>query len=130
MHTRLLMSASAAFMFALGITSSFLPQELLRSLGTSVDTWNVLVVQVLGALYLGFAILNWSARGVLIGGIYSRPLAFGNFMHFAIVAITAIKLILQLESTIVMILAAAYVVFAFWFGLVLFTHPGGKRLDP
>ncbi len=117
-------------MFVLGITSSFLPQELLRSLGTSVDTWNVLILQVLGALYLGFAILNWSARGVLIGGIYSRPLAFGNFMHFAIVAITAIKLILQVESTVVMVLAAVYVVFAFWFGLVLFTHPGGKRVDP
>jgi hypothetical protein len=124
------MSASAVFMFVLGITSSFLPQELLRSLGTSADTWNVLILQVLGALYLGFAILNWSARGVLIGGIYSRPLAFGNFMHFAIVAITAIKLILQVESTVVMVLAAVYVVLAFWFGLVLFTHPGGKRVDP
>lgn len=129
MHTRLLMSASAAFMFALGITSSFLPRELLGSLGTSADTWSVLVVQILGALYLGFAILNWSARGVLIGGIYGRPLALGNFMHFAIVAITAIKLMLRLEPTVVMLLAVAYVVFAFWFGLVLFTHPGGKRLD-
>ena len=124
------MSASAAFMCALGLTSSFLPQELLRSLGTSVDTWSVLIVQVLGALYLGFALLNWGARGVLIGGIYSRPLAFGNFMHFAIVAITAVKLMFQLESTAVTILAAVYVVFGVWFGLVLFTHPGGNRSDP
>jgi hypothetical protein len=77
------MTLSAALTAALGVGGSFLPQEILARFESAPDWFPILVVQVAGALYLAFAILNWMARGNLIGGIYASPLALGNFMHFA-----------------------------------------------
>ena len=88
MKTKLLMASSAAFMALLGLAASFLPHEIFSFVGSQPSGFPVLIIQVAGALYLAFAILNWMAKGVTIGGIYSRPIALGNFMHFA-VAITS-----------------------------------------
>jgi hypothetical protein len=124
MHTKLLMSLSALFMAGLGVTASFLPQEIASHAGVRPDAYVVLLVQIAGALYLGFAILNWMAKAVLIGGIYSRPVALGNFLHFAVVAIILLKaLAAGLRANEITAGAAVYSLFAAWFGLVLFRHP-------
>lgn len=123
------MGASALFMAVLGGVMSFLPEEILRYTGTVPAPLINSVVQACGALYLGFAILNWMARGVLIGGIYSRPLALGNFLHFVVVAVTLVKVLVDLRLPLVVGLTTAYSVFAVWFGLALFTHPGRSTKD-
>jgi hypothetical protein len=130
MQTRILMAASALFMAVLGATASFLPEEILRYTGTVPAPLINSVVQACGALYLGFAILNWMARGVLIGGIYARPLALGNFLHFFVVAVTLIKVLFELRLPLIVGLTISYTVLAAWFGLVLFTHPGRSQRDP
>ncbi len=84
----------------------------------------VLLLQVAGALYLGFAILNWMAKDNLIGGIYSRPVALGNFLHFFMVAMALVKAFAAGTRGTAMIGAAlVYAVFAVWFGLVVFGSP-------
>lgn len=121
------MTGSACLMAAVGIAATFLPRELLTAWGATAEKQTVLLVQVLGALYIGFALLNWGARGVLIGGIYARPLAMGNFIHFAIAAITLTRESFSFESQALLIATGVYTVFATWFGLVVFMHPGGRR---
>ena len=69
MRTKRLMSASAMLMAALGLTATFLPQEAAAALGGDTAGTAVLVLQVTGGLYLGFAILNWFARAAAIGEI-------------------------------------------------------------
>ena len=127
MHTQLLMNASAAFLGLLGVATSFLPQEILSHFGSPPTDISVLALQIAGAMYLGFAILNWMARGVVIGGIYARPVAFGNFLHFAVVTITLLKTLAVGVSPIMLALAVLYAAFAIWFGLVLF-RPAETRL--
>ncbi len=123
MKTQALMSLSALFLAILGAAGLFLPQELLARFGVP-EASLVILVQAAGAAYLGFAILNWMARSVLIGGIYARPVALGNFAHFAIVAITLAKAMIRGPRGIEPGAAlAVYAVFAAWFGLVLFTSP-------
>ena len=118
------MSLSAGWMVGLGAGTSFLPQELLRVLGTAPDETAVLVTQMLGAGYLGFAMMNWMARGNTIGGIYSRPIAVANFFHFTVGAVTLVKDVATKDVPIGVIVAAVvYSGFAVWFGRVLFTHP-------
>ena len=117
------MSASAAFMGVLGIVASFFSHEILAFVGATVETQTVLIVQILGALYLGFAFLNWYMRGFVMGGIYNRPLGLGNMLHFAVVSVTLIKATFALDSIAMWAISAAYVVFAVWFGLVLFSSP-------
>jgi hypothetical protein len=120
------MTISAVCMALLGVVTSLLPRELLSWAGSSPVGLPVLLIQVTGGLYFGFAILNWMARGVLIGGIYSRPLAMGNFMHFAVVSIVLIKTLVANFSAFVLAGAIPYSLFALWFGMVVFTHPGIK----
>jgi hypothetical protein len=124
MNTRLLMGASALFMAVLGVAASFLPQEILARSGARAEGLGVLLIQVAGALYLGFAILNWTARANLIGGIYSRPVALGNFVHFAVAGIVLLKALMAGQRAWeVMAGAGAFSAFALGFGLVLVTHP-------
>ena len=63
------------------------------------------------------------ARGVLIGGIYARPVAVGNFLHFLMVAITLIKAAYAFGAVPLMLSAAVFSVFAIGFGLVTFRSP-------
>lgn len=124
MNTKILMSAAALCLAVMGIAASFLPQEILAYTDAPANELTVLVVQAAGALYLGFAVLNWTARANLIGGIYSRPVALGNFLHFTMMAIAGWKVISDGRTLpAVLALAAVYSGFAACFGFVLFTHP-------
>lgn len=116
-------------MAAAGILASFMPQEILAHYGVRPDARAVLLIQIVGALYLGFAILNWTARSNLIGGIYSRPVALGNFLHFAVVAVALLKAVIgrSLQSREIIVAALIYSVLAVWFGLVVFTSPSQKN---
>ncbi len=125
MNTKILMISSSIFLGALGITFSFIPDEIISSLSESSNQISILSLQLLGALYLGFAMLNWMAKESLIGGIYNRPIAVGNFMHFAIGALALIKIIIkiQIHPEIIISLTAIYSVFAILFGYVFRTTP-------
>jgi hypothetical protein len=126
--TRILMNASALFMAVLGVAASFAPQEILIHFDVRPEGSAVLLMQITGALYLGFAMLDWMARGNLIGGIYSRPVAIGNFTHFAVVSVVLMKvLIAGQKAPHIVAGAAAYAALAVGFGLVLFTHPAQDR---
>ena len=114
------MTASAALLGALGLTASFLSHEMLAFMGATVETQSVLIIQVAGALYLGFAMLNWHTRGFVIGGIYARPLAIGNFMHFAVGAIPLGKVALATSSPVLGFIAIAYTVLGMSFAVLLF----------
>ena len=127
MNTRFLMSLSAAFFAMLGVGITFLPQELLAHIGAPSDGVVVLLMQLLGALYLGFAMLNWMNRGSHIGGIHRRPVSMANFFNFAIGSAALVKWLIPNQFVLeVAVMALIYSVFAVWFGLVVFTHPADK----
>ena len=120
------MSASALFLAVLGTAITFLPQELLTHVGVQPTGVPVLLIQVLGALYFGFAIVNWMNRGNRIGGIYNRPVSMANFFHFGVGAVSLLKGAAAQFTPEVAVAAAIYSIFGIWFGLVLFTHPAEK----
>lgn len=117
------MTLSALTMGIAGIVLSFLPQEILSVLNSMEAGLNVFVLQILGALYFGFAMVNWTAKANLIGGIYARPIAIGNLTHFVIGALALLKGYFSNHDKTVLIAALIYTVFAGAFGFVFFTHP-------
>jgi hypothetical protein len=124
MNTKILMAASAVIMGTIAIIFTFLPQEVIIFTGHSVVYLNVLLIQILGALYFAFAALNWMAKANLIGGIYSKPVAIANFTHFFIGGITLLKNALtQEEATGLWIAAIIYSLFAILFAKVTFGNP-------
>lgn len=126
MRTRMLMSVSAALFAALGACLTFLPDDILAMVKRAPDDGAVLSLKMLGALYLGFAILDWSARGNLLGGIYSRPVVLGNFMYFTVATLTMTRA-LSIGSVVAVALAI-HAVLLVWFSLVLFS--GGPPRPP
>jgi hypothetical protein len=60
-------------------------------------------------------------KGSRVGGIYKRPIAVGNLLHFAAGAITLDRFALRgHEAWPVLVLATIYTLFAVGFGLVVF----------
>lgn len=123
------MSLSALLMAILGVLATFVPQEILDYSDSHPEGLLLLIVQITGALYMGFAILNWMARSNLIGGIYNRPVATGNFLHFAMVALLLLKALMVQQSIEIVVGAVVYSAFAIWFGLTLFTHPIQNKMN-
>ena len=122
--TRNLMRASAVFMGAIGLCATFLPQEILFLAGGTPYGGLVLVVQVLGALYVGFAMLDWMAQSTLIGGIYGRPVAIANLCHFTIGGLALAKAALAgHHDGVVLWGALTYSIFALLFARIVFSHP-------
>jgi hypothetical protein len=76
-----------------------------------------------GAVYLGFATLNLAARGILVGNRYARPVAAGNFLHFAIVAVILTRAAITFGAVQLMLSAAVFSLFAIGFGLVVLRPP-------
>jgi hypothetical protein len=110
-------------MALLGLLTSYFPDKVLSTHGTVPDNATLLLVQMMGALYLGFAVLNWTARGILIGGIYARPVALGNFLHFAMVGVMLSRAAFTHGAVQLATSAFVFSVFAIWFGVVLFRSP-------
>src|SRR5713226_2230428 len=78
LSTKLLMTTSAAVTAVIGVALAFAPAEILAYSGSAPNPALSVLLQVAGAAFLGFAILDWMARASVIGGIYNRPLALGN----------------------------------------------------
>ncbi len=125
------MKASAILMGAMGFILIFMPNETLQTLNQTPNEILALIIQLMGALYFGFAILNWTAKDVLIGGIYAKPLSLGNFINFFIGGLTLVKVITNEHSTTkyIWILTIMYIVFAVAFGIVSFTSPKLKAKE-
>ncbi len=126
MNTKLLMTTSAALLGTAGIIFIFLPQEVCHYAGLPES--NLLIVQMPGALYFGFAMLNWTARANLIGGIYSRPVAIANFTHFFIGGLALVKILFtHTGSILIWAVTAAYLLFASLFAYITFAFSGLKK---
>jgi heme O synthase-like polyprenyltransferase len=125
MKSKILLTASAALMGILGIALTFMPDEILAATQSPPSLPVTLLLQAAGALYVGFAFTNWMSRGAIMGGIYARPLAMGNLLHFFAGSMALVKHIGDFEafSLLANTLTVIYVAFTVWFGITVFTHP-------
>ena len=129
MNTKLIMTAAAIVTGIAGIAFTFLPGEILNYTDMKANGPLLLLLQILGALYFAFAMLNWMTKTSIIGGIYNRPIAVANFTHFFIGAMALTKGILSNPALPIGIWAIAivYAIFAILFGLIFFGSPSVKN---
>jgi hypothetical protein len=119
------MILSAMFLAVIGISLTFLPAEVGSLTGITPDKTFTVILQLLGALYFSFALLNWMAKGTIIGGIYNKPVSIANLTHFVIGGLALIKLLLSNHDLPyhIWILAGIYTVFAVLFGVIFSKNP-------
>jgi len=125
MNTKIVMSVSAIILGALGIFLTFAPNLVLNNLGVEPNQVLILLVQIIGGLYVGYAMLNWMTKESLIGGIYNRPIAIANFTHFLIVGLAINKALISNSSLpiVLWLTGIIYIVLGLLFALILFRHP-------
>src|SRR5476651_1054082 len=84
MNTKLIMTATAILFAIIGVFLTFAPDYVMTLMGIDPNKGIELILQLVGAAYYAFAILNWMAKGAIIGGIYNKPKALANFTLFLI----------------------------------------------
>jgi hypothetical protein len=84
MHSRVLLTGSAAYLFGSGVVLNFFPQEVAALAGLAGAPSGAVLLQVIAGLYVGMGLTNWMWRGHLLGGIYGRPIGVGNVAHFTV----------------------------------------------
>ena len=72
MNTKTLMTSSSLTLAVAGIFTLFAPNVLLSALGVAVTAQLAVFVQLLGALYFSFALMNWTAKDSAIGDVGGR----------------------------------------------------------
>jgi hypothetical protein len=125
MNTKILMTSSSLILGAAGVFALFTPDALLAMQGVEHSTSLSLLIQLMGALYLGFALMNWTAKDSAIGGIYARPVSLGNFGHFFAGAMLLLRVQFSGEFNLfVFITLLVYFFFAFCFYWLVFRATG------
>ena len=122
------MTAASIVLGATGIALSFFPQEISMLLHAHTTTTLTVILQLLGALYFGFAMLNWLAKDSLLGGIYGRPIVAGNVTHFVVGALTLLKVLSQSQEIVIWIAVIVYSIFAILFSVMMYKKPDKKEL--
>lgn len=123
--SKIVLGSSALLLAFSGLALTFFPDEIAISLDLPERTSVMLLIQVIGAMYFGFAMLNWMSRRSRIGGIYNRPIAIANMTHFMMVGIALTKLMLAKAALpqAFWVITFIYVVYALIFGWLLFRTP-------
>jgi hypothetical protein len=129
MNTQTLMTAASLILAAAGVSALFVPDVILSLANTSATAQLSALVQLMGALYFGFAIMNWTARDSAIGGIYARPVSLGNFGHFFAGGLLLLRYQLSNPfSLFILIVSILYAIFAILFYWLVFRATGINNL--
>ena len=122
--THWLMISSTTVLAVIGIALSFLPRECLTMAGAEASPRVVVLAQLTGAMALAWAILDWMSRGQRIGGIYNRPLALANWLHFLMGSLALVKMTTPDGfGALEVALVVPYAILTIWWAVALFTSP-------
>jgi hypothetical protein len=129
LNTKILMVSTSLILATAGIFALFAPDKLLAMLQIPLAEPLLVLVQLMGALYFSFALLNWTAKDSTIGGIYARPVSVGNFSHFFSGTLLLVKYQLFHEFSVGALLALiVYALLAAIFYWLVF-HATGVVVD-
>ena len=125
MNTKVLMTASSLVLGLAGILALFAPDVLLTGLGVPGANPVEMLIQLMGALHFSIAMMNWTAKDSIIGGIYARPISLGDFAHFFSGTLLLARYVLSNGFNLpVLSMLVAYAIFAALFYWLVFRHTG------
>ncbi len=125
MNTRFLMISTSLVLGLAGVVALFAPENILAILDVPIAKPLPVLIQVMGALYFSMALMNWTAKDSIIGGIYARPVSLGNFAHFFSGTLVLAKYFWSNSLNIpILLMLVVYVIFALMFYWLVFRHTG------
>jgi len=131
MKSKLVMTGASVVLGLGGMACLFVPKEIFRLYDPAAEDMQGLLVQLLGAGFLGFAALDWVSRHSPLGGIYGRPVVGANYAHFLIGSLLTVRAAIgQPHNVLLWSTLAAYALFAIAFAAILFGPPPRKYTKP
>jgi hypothetical protein len=122
------MTVSSLALGLAGLILLFAPQEAVAALGVPLTHPLAVLAQLMGALYVSLALMNWTAKDSVIGGIYARPISLANFAHFFVGTLVLARAQVSQGGRIAAVgLLIGYVVFAILFGWLVFGATGLRK---
>ena len=119
------MTSSSLVLGLAGLFALFAPDVLLAMLSVPMTNPLSMLIQLLGALYFSFALMNWTAKDSIIGGIYARPISLGNFAHFFSGTLLIARYLLSNGfNGSILLLLVVYTIFAALFYWLVFRATG------
>jgi hypothetical protein len=116
-----LLTASAIFLGLMGLPGASLVYEILVTAGVPDGRWMRVLTRVTPVLYVGLAVLNWTARDQMSSRSERRPTMVANFVVFLCGAMVLVKAITSDPDVVIFwILAVVYAGFAAAFGEISF----------
>jgi hypothetical protein len=127
MDVRTSVTVFAVCLAVAGAVLLFAPDEASSMLAPGSS--HSILVQLLGAALLGWAVAIWTARGTLLGGIYGRAIVAGNQMHLTVGAVVLVTHGVNAGAAhpAYWALAAFYVLGALFFSYLTFFSSGLRR---
>ena len=113
--SKYLLTSLAAFVFVQGLGTSFFGGEILVIFSVPQDSLSILIVQMLGALQLGWGMLNYMCRNNKYGGIFGRPLLLANLAVLVVSGMAILRVLMRVPVGpfyTLLLLAASYWSFA------------------
>jgi hypothetical protein len=118
------MMTSALLLLAHGMVLLFAPEILFRFFNLSNVPEGPVTAQFLGAALISFGLMNWTARGLVLGGIYGRAIVHGNFAYWLIGFFVGFRARLNgFSNEYFWMEVVQYLIFAIVFGWLLFRGP-------
>ena len=125
MNTKVLMTSSSLILGLAGVVTLFIPDSLLSMLNAPITRQSLLSIQLMGALYFSFALMNWAAKDSAIGGVYARPVSLANFGHFLVGTLLLLKYQFSNPfNAVIAVTLIVYAVFASLFTWLVFRATG------
>ena len=125
MNTKLLMTSTSLILGLAGIVTLFAPDSLLSMLNAPITRQSLVIIQLMGAQYFSFALMNWTAKDSVIGGVYARPVSLGNFGHFLVGTLLLAKYQTSNPfNAAIVVTLVVYAIFAFAFYWLVFRATG------
>ncbi len=124
MTSRPILVGTALALGAIGLALLFAPDEVLAHVvGENASPAIAVLTQLLGAAWLGLAYGNWTARGLVVGGIHGRAIVIGNLMHATTGALVLLRHAVGGAPLAVWAAAALLAAMSLAFGWLLRTAP-------
>ncbi len=123
----LISRTSAGFLALVGLMLLFAADEVLPRVAPNIPATASWIGQLIAAGWLGLAVLNWTSRFALLGGIYGRPIVLTNALFYFIGATTLLKsMSAQEHMAVLWWIAGPVTMFAGVYGWLLFRGPIGN----
>jgi hypothetical protein len=127
----LLSRTSATVLLLGGVALLFASDVLLPPLVPGFPPAAAWLGQLLGAAWLGVAVLNWLQRAVVLGGIYGRPVVLANLTLYFVSALSLLRGLLGGDMPRVLwLLLATLAGLAVSYGVLLLRGPFGQPRRP